>query len=97
MIGGSLSLRRVLMALVRVYQNVSRPFWRIIPWRQCRFWPSCSEYFHEALDCYGASKGTLLFIKRISRCYWPWPGGYDPVPCSGSFAPAEEPGTDCSG
>lgn len=46
----------------------------------CRFKPSCSEYFIEALQIHGIFKGSFLGIKRILRCH-PWGGsGYDPVP-----------------
>ena len=45
----------------------------------CRFVPTCSEYAKEAVDKYGAARGTLLVIKRILRCHPFHPGGYDPV------------------
>ena len=46
----------------------------------CRFDPSCSRYFYDALEEYGFLKGSFLGIKRIFRCH-PWGGcGYDPIP-----------------
>lgn len=65
---------RLLVLLVRVYQ------WTISPWlgRNCRFEPSCSQYFIEAVQKYGALSGSLRGVQRICRCH-PWhPGGYDP-------------------
>jgi len=37
----------------------------------CVFYPSCSEYAKEAIEKYGVFKGSILGIKRISRCH-PW-------------------------
>lgn len=46
----------------------------------CRFHPSCSSYAIQALEQYGAGRGTLLALGRIARCH-PWhAGGFDPVP-----------------
>ena len=46
--------------------------------RHCRFQPTCSTYFREAVEKYGAIRGTLRGIARICRCH-PWhPGGFDP-------------------
>ena len=69
-------MKFLLLALIRAYQYAVSPFLG----RRCRFVPSCSEYTAEALERYGAVKGSRLGLKRISRCH-PWnPGGFDPVP-----------------
>ena len=58
------------------YQLAIRP---LLP-NACRYTPSCSEYTIEAVNKYGALKGSWLGMKRIARCH-PWGGhGYDPVP-----------------
>ena len=44
----------------------------------CRFIPTCSNYGIEAINKYGAIKGSIMTIKRIIRCN-PMNGGYDPV------------------
>ncbi len=63
-------------ALVRVYQYGISP---ILP-GTCRFTPSCSAYALQAIDRFGAFKGTKLALGRIFRCH-PWGGsGYDPIP-----------------
>ena len=69
-------MSRILLAFIRLYQ------WSFstVMGKQCRFHPSCSYYTAEAIARYGAWRGSILGIKRISRCH-PWnPGGYDPVP-----------------
>ena len=46
--------------------------------RHCRFQPTCSAYFRQAVEKHGAVRGALKGIARICRCH-PWhPGGYDP-------------------
>ena len=64
----------VLIAGVRVYKSALSP----LLGRHCRFQPTCSAYFREAVEKYGAARGFLRGIARICRCH-PWhPGGYDP-------------------
>ena len=67
-------ISKILIACVRFYQKWISP---CLP-DMCRFEPSCSQYFIEAVQKYGPIKGTLKGIWRILRCN-PWnPGGYDP-------------------
>jgi putative membrane protein insertion efficiency factor len=67
---------------VRVYQLTLAPFllWLGGPGSGCRYEPSCSRYFVEAVETHGALHGGWLGMKRIGRCH-PWGGcGCDPVP-----------------
>lgn len=69
-------LKWLALAVVRFYQLAIRP---LLP-NACRFTPSCSSYATEAIQKYGALKGSWLGLRRILRCH-PWGGqGYDPVP-----------------
>lgn len=69
-------MAKFLRGIVRGYQIVLRP---LLP-PACRFEPSCSEYYREALTNHGVVRATGLAILRIGRCH-PWhAGGYDPPP-----------------
>lgn len=69
-------MRRLLLVALRVYRYALSP----LLGRNCRFYPSCSEYAVEAIERHGAGKGTWLALRRIGRCH-PWSaGGFDPVP-----------------
>lgn len=47
---------------------------------RCRYFPTCSHYAFEAIDEWGAVRGTWLAVRRVGRCH-PWrDGGVDPVP-----------------
>ena len=64
----------LLVAAVRGYQL------GISPWigPRCRFEPTCSQYYIEAVQKYGAIRGSWRGLCRICRCH-PWGGsGYDP-------------------
>jgi putative membrane protein insertion efficiency factor len=69
-------VKTVLLALIRAYQYLLRPWWG----RQCRFSPSCSDYALEAIARHGAIRGSIFSARRIACCH-PWhAGGFDPVP-----------------
>ena len=69
-------MKRVLLALIRLYQLLTRPWMPPI----CRFHPSCSDYAMVAVGRFGAFRGGWLGARRILRCHPLHPGGYDPVP-----------------
>lgn len=69
-------MKKACMAAIRFYQREISP---LCPPR-CRYIPTCSEYALEAVEKYGAVKGTFLATKRILRCNSFHKGGYDPVP-----------------
>ena len=65
----------LLVGLVRMYQLTLSP---LIGGR-CRFVPSCSEYFIQAVRNRGPWVGSLKGIWRLLRCHPFSRGGYDPV------------------
>lgn len=65
---------RGLILLVRGYQWLLSPIFG----GQCRFHPSCSQYFILAVEKYGALSGTCRGVWRILRCNPFCKGGYDP-------------------
>lgn len=66
----------LLEALVRLYQVALSPL--LIG--SCKFHPSCSEYFAQAVREWGVIRGGWLGIKRLARCRPMTMGGLDPVP-----------------
>ena len=69
-------MARVLIACIRLYQRL------LSPWlgRNCRFYPSCSQYAVEALRTHGCVVGSAYALWRILRCQPLCKGGHDPVP-----------------
>ncbi len=45
----------------------------------CKYYPTCSEYTKQAIEKYGAFKGSILGFWRIIRCNPFSKGGYDPL------------------
>lgn len=68
-------MKTLAILLIRGYQRIISPMFP----PTCRFYPTCSAYFIQALEKYGFFKGSYLGIRRILRCH-PWnPGGHDPL------------------
>ena len=70
-------MKKLLIGLIRLYQraiSANTP-------PTCRFTPTCSEYGLQAIEKYGAYKGSWLTFKRLLRCNPFYHGDYyDPVP-----------------
>lgn len=67
--------QRRALAMIEAYQRAfaGRP-------SPCRFYPSCSQYAHDAFAIHGTVPGGWLTVKRLLRCRPLGPSGFDPVP-----------------
>ena len=70
-------IRKVLIIVLQIYRKYISPLKRT---PSCIYTPTCSLYAIEALEKYGAVKGTYLAVRRVLRCHPFHKGGYDPVP-----------------
>ena len=68
-------MKFLVLDLLGVYKAAVSPFFP----PACRFEPTCSEYARQAVEKYGALKGTWMGIKRLLRCQPFCKGGHDPV------------------
>ena len=66
---------RMIIAAIKLYRIMISP----LLGARCRFYPSCSEYFIQAVEKKGMVKGMAIGIFRIARCNPFNPGGYDPI------------------
>lgn len=66
-----------LQAVIKLYALLVSP----LLGQNCRFYPTCSCYAHQALEYHGFVRGVFLSIRRILKCH-PWYKGsfHDPVP-----------------
>ncbi len=58
-------LKIILIKIIRIYKIFISPFLG----NNCRYLPSCSEYFIDSLNEHGVFKGTLKGTKRILSCH----------------------------
>jgi putative membrane protein insertion efficiency factor len=73
-------MRGTIRMIIRAYQATLSPVLVAFSGSACRFEPTCSEYFLQAVERHGPWRGSWLGVRRIGRCH-PWGGaGADPVP-----------------
>lgn len=68
-------MKKVLIKMINFYKKYISPLKKPC----CRFYPTCSTYAIQAIEKYGAIKGSAMAIYRILRCNPFCKGGYDPV------------------
>lgn len=66
-------VKNIFLGAIQLYQIYISP----LLGKNCRFWPSCSEYTSQAIKKYGLLSGGSKGLKRIISCH-PWhQGGID--------------------
>ena len=69
----------LLIKIIKIYQLIISPYLG----NNCRYLPTCSEYFIDCLNEHGFIKGTVIGIKRMISChpikYLGGGEGFDPV------------------
>ena len=68
-------IRKILIILIKGYQKLISP----LLGKNCRFYPTCSQYAIMGLEKHGLLRGGFMAVKRILKCNPFHPGGYDPV------------------
>ena len=70
---------QLILFFVTLWQKtrIMRSFFQF---SQCRFYPSCSDYFLQSLKRHGLVSGTIFSLKRFIRCNPLCAGGVDEVP-----------------
>ena len=58
-------MTKILIFIIKIYQYLISP----LLGSRCRFLPTCSEYFIEALEKNGLINGVILGVKRIFKCH----------------------------
>ena len=72
-------LKLIIIKIIKLYQFLISPYLG----SNCRYLPTCSEYFIDSLNEYGLIKGSIKGIKIILSChpikFLGGNEGYDPV------------------
>ena len=58
-------ISKILIKLIKLYQLILSP----LLGSNCRYLPTCSEYFIECIKEFGIFKGCVLGTKRILSCH----------------------------
>ena len=58
-------IKKIFIRIIKIYQFLISP----LLGSNCRYLPTCSEYFIACLNEHGLLKGIALGTKRILRCH----------------------------
>ena len=73
-------IKIIFIKIIRIYKIFISP----LLGNNCRYLPTCSDYFIDCIQLNGAIKGFILGVKRILRChpisFLGGSDGFDPAP-----------------
>ena len=58
-------LKNFLIVIIKIYKIIISPFIG----NNCRYLPTCSDYFIDCLKYHGLFKGFYMGIKRLISCH----------------------------
>ena len=58
-------MKSILIFIIKIYKRMVSPYLG----NNCRYLPTCSDYFIECLKIYGFLQGSIKGIKRILTCH----------------------------
>tara|TARA_Y100001970_G_scaffold199114_1_gene242216 strand:+ start:763 stop:1005 length:243 start_codon:yes stop_codon:yes gene_type:complete len=77
-------ISKIIIRIIKIYQLFISPYLG----NNCRFLPTCSEYFIGSINNHGLIKGLFFGLKRLSSCHpikvLGAKEGFDPVKKKGS-------------
>ncbi len=69
-------ITKLVISIIKLYQLTVSPYLG----QNCRYHPTCSNYFIGCVKKHGSIRGSYLGLKRIFSCHPFSKSGYDPVP-----------------
>lgn len=76
-------MKAIILKTLEKYKKTSPPLLGsligLVVFPQCKFYPTCSEYTHEAIGKFGVFRGLGKGFLRIMRCNPFSKGGYNPL------------------
>jgi putative membrane protein insertion efficiency factor len=80
----ALLMKSAIIFVLKIYKNGISPIFLGLFGHACRYKPTCSEYFAEAVSVHGVRHGLVLGVRRLCRCH-PFTHSkqfFDPVPAN---------------
>ena len=72
-------MKYILIYIIKIYKYVTSP----LIGNNCRYLPTCSDYFIDSLNKFGFIKGSYMGTKRLLSChpikFLGGGEGYDPI------------------